>query len=557
MFHAANQVVPPVSLGETQPSSLRDGWLWAITSLLRYRIMVIAICLVSVSAGVAIVMLRPPIYTAVAHLQLTNLRLAFSRDDAFFAETQLDPTFIETQLQILRSDRIILGVVDNLRLDREPLTKPFEMPEYLREALALLPLPAPSESGPKELTDPRLAGLKAVKTQFSADRLGLSSIVQVRFSASTPETAARVANDLVRAYVADQNAARQEAAQAGSSWLRERLREVGPKTRIIAAAIPPTDKSNMRGLLIIGMAGVLGLGLGGGLAFLRSFLDKAIRTPEQGSQATAARFLGLVPWTRKDRFFVDTAQDLSANENRVAISRNYHDLLVKKADPELLYTMRIAEARIADSSRRLGAKVIGVAALTAGEGSTTVSAKLALSLALAGRKVLLVDLSPYDAGLTHGFRMSKVGGLVDYAMGSDVPLSSVVAIDRTTGLHVLPIGKLNEAKRLDWLEILTRLLAAAKPDYELIILDLPPATMAPDARSMAHLVDGYVLVLGWGMISAAEVKAGLSTAAGLSEKMIGFILNGIRLDKMRWSPSSELALARLRRKNRGGTHVSA
>lgn len=551
MFHAANQVVSPVALGDSQSGSLRYGWLWGVTSLLRFRFMVMAICLICMLAGVAFVVLRPAVYTAVAYLQLTNLRLAFSRDDAFFAETQLDPTFIETQMQILRSDRIVLNVVDNLKLDKEPLTKPFEMPEFAKDIIALLPFAAASESAPKEANDPRLIALKAVKTDFSADRLGLSSIVQIKFSASTPETAAKVANDLVRAYIADQNAARLEAAQAGSSWLRERLREVGPKTRIIAAAIPPTDKSNMRGLLIIAAAAVFGLGAGAMLAFLRSFLDKAVRTPEQASLATSSRFLGIVPWMRKDRFFVNSLQDISAEGRRFSINRYYYNLLAGKANPDLLYTMRVAESRIGESSRKSGAKVIGVASLTRGEGSTTVAANFALSLALAGRKVLLVDCCPYDAGLSHSFRMSKAEGLVHYAAKTDASLSAYVTVDRMTGLHVLPLGKTAEAPRLDWPAAMAKMSSAAKSSYEIVILDLPPATMTPDARSLTQLIDGFILVVGWGLISEAELKAGLSLAPGLTEKMIGFVLNKIKLDQMRWCPSNELALAQLRQKNRG------
>ncbi len=227
------------------PEAPEYDFRWMIQSLYRFRMSVIALSLAFGALAAMYVVQREPTYTATALLQLTNLRLNFNREDAFFAETQTDPNFLETQIQLLRSARVALSVVDNLKLgEQEAPPRGFNIADAVRDFVRnLRPGAADEQSVVPGVSDARLNALKILQRGFKADRIGLSNVVQIEFTSDDPEKAARILNEYANAYIMDQNAARVEAAQSASSWLRERLRDVGPKTRVIAPALPPTDKS--------------------------------------------------------------------------------------------------------------------------------------------------------------------------------------------------------------------------------------------------------------------------------------------------------------------------
>ena len=107
---------------------------WMISAILQRRKLLVVLPLIFMAIAVTFVLFRPSSYTASTQLQLTNLRLTFVREDAFFAETQPDPSFLETQLQIIRSDRVAMTVLTNLKMIA-PDASPAERAEALELSL--------------------------------------------------------------------------------------------------------------------------------------------------------------------------------------------------------------------------------------------------------------------------------------------------------------------------------------------------------------------------------------------------------------------------------------
>ena len=533
---------------ERTPES-QYGWRWMLGTMFRFKWMIALISLVAVTLAVLFVLTRPATYTATAHIQLTNLRLTFSRDDAFFAEAQLDPTFMETQIQILRSERIALSVVDNLKLAEQPQEGRGGLSALLTEIGTLFAPAAPDAGVAGSMTDARTAALKMVQRGLSAERVALSNVVELRFTAPDTEQAARITNDIVRAYVVDQNMARLDAAQAGSSWLRERLREVGPKTRIIAAAQPPVDKSNVRGLLIIAIAGILGFAAAVTLALVRSFLDGSVRTPEQAAEATHAPFLGVVPLLSgpKRQSRPKHSKELLL-KGRFQIPPSGMTAIKTAKHSELWHTLRNARFSSDEELRNGNFQAIGVTSLIRGEGCTTIASNLALSLAASGRRTLLVDAEVYGADLSKRFGLADERGLVEYVDGRHTDLTKYVKVDQESGLHVLPLGGVQNGKAFDWPDGMTTFLANASEQYDYVIFDLPPLIMLGDIRAAAKFIHGFIVVVGWGETTVAQMQIGLQLAQSVRSKVIGCILNKIDLANMRWMPSRELDFIRLRKK---------
>lgn len=487
---------------------------WLVVAILQHRRLIIILPLVLMALAVLFVLVRPPSFTASTQLQLNNLRLTFSREDAFFAETHPDPTFLETQLQIIRSDRVAFRVLNSLEM---------------------LAADAPVEQ--------KAEALEQLHRGFLVDRAGLSNVVQILYTARDPKTAARFANEFARAYTAELNAARLDAAQAGSSWLRDRLREVGPKSRVIAEALPPLHKSNLRGIIIIAAAGVLGGGLAIAIAIAWKLVDRRVMTPEEATAATGAECLGIVPrlptpvksGVKKTQAVQEDRRerDFSANSSIFAYALN---------NPMSLawHTLRNVIAACQDCFGGKGLRYLGVTSTFSGEGRSTIAANLALALAAADKRVLLVDCDIYNQSLSRHFASENCPGLVNYLQTERDALPSYVWVEHPTGLHFLPLGvaKGGIAGNI-WTDKMQRFLDETSTAYDCVIFDMPTLGTLGDMRASARYVEGFLLVVGWRLVSSDSIQVGMRAANAVYDRLLGSVLNNLDTKEALWSLSPQ------------------
>ncbi|KQP70870.1 tyrosine-protein kinase domain-containing protein [Methylobacterium sp. Leaf112] len=541
-------------------------WRWMMSAVHRRLGLIVKLALVCAALAAVYVVMRPVIYKSHTQLLLTNLKLTFSRDDALFAESLPDPSFLETQMQIVRSERIALAVVDRLRLAESSTEMP-GLVERLREGAAswvsgLIPeepdgaarspldgalrgiaealQPAAAE-GPRNPGEMRRAAMRRLQQDYSVERVGMSNIVMIVATAPDPEEAARIANEIARAYVDDQVAARIEAAQSASIWLRERLRDVGPKTRIIAQGAPPTDKSNPRGLLIVALAALAGCAFGVTYALLRQMLDRTVQSPEQIVRATGAECLGIVP-----------------RLHRVARLRSWRERLRRKGPllrqlplsgyaakhPFSAFAQTMSHAKVAIDAGLAGRapRWIGVTSTFPGEGASTVAANLAHVIAACGERVLLIDCNATDSGLTKRLLRQSQDGLIEcLAVGKARP-ADLVQTDPADGLHFLPIGHAtSHCSAPIWTEAMHTLLKGTKKDYDYVICDLAPLASGAEVRAAVQYLGGVILVAGWGQVEAEHLGIGVAQAGLLRDKLLGTVLNRVNVAALRRAGSPAAA----------------
>lgn len=498
---------------------------WMISAILQRRKLLVVLPLIFMAIAVTFVLFRPSSYTASTQLQLTNLRLTFVREDAFFAETQPDPSFLETQLQIIRSDRVAMTVLTNLKM--------------------IAPDASPAE---------RAEALERLRRGFSVDRAGLSNVVQIQYTARNPDQAAHVANEFVRAYSAEQNAARLDAAQSGSSWLRERLREVGPKARVIAEALPPQHKSNIRGILIIGVAGVIGVALAAAGAILWRLFDPRVVTPEEASAATGAQFLGAIPklpaYSRKSDLKPKDGDKVEAEGQNKTFRAQSSPLsyAVDHPQSECWRTIQNVEAACRGRLDGKGTRFIGVTSTFAGEGRSVVASNLGLLLAASHKRVLLVDSDLYGRTLTRTFAHEDRPGLVEILRNEKISLARHVFIENRTKLHFLSAGNVRNGQTVTlWTDGMRRVYDEAAKAYDYVIFDLPGLGESGDIRLAGHYIDSFLLVIGWRQTTSDNIKSGMAAAGIPSDRIIGTVLNNMDLIETRWVLSPQLAFARVQR----------
>ena len=513
------EFVVPGSAGSTIVAidSSQFDLRWMIGAALQHRWLIIALPLIVMTLATFFVLVRQPTYAASTQLQLTNLRLTFSREDTFFAETHPDPTFLETQIQIIRSDRVALSVLSSLQM---------------------LAADAP--------VDKKAQALAELRRGFSVDRVGLSNVVQIWYAARDPEFAARVANEFARAYVAEQNAARLDAAQSGSSWLRDRLREIGPKARVIAEALPPPYKSNMGGRFIIGAAGMLGGLVAVAFAITWRFFDRRVVTPEEATAVAGAECLGIIPC------LPTTATTLKRHETDKRLTGNSFSadslFLTNALAPrvsEAWHTLRNVTAACQDCFGGKGLRYLGVTSTFAGEGRSTIAANLALALACSNKRVLLVDGDIYDPALSQQFASEGRPGLIEYLRSEKEALAQYVLVEHRTDLHFLPMG-VGVGKQLDniWTDGLRRFFEETISAYDHVIFDVPALGMVADIRAASRYIDGFLLVIGWQQVSAESIKVGMSAVGSAHERLLGTVLNNVKANEAWWALSPQIAFSR-------------
>ena len=177
-------------------------------------------------------------------------------------------------------------------------------------------------------------------------------------------------------------------------------------------------------------------------------------------------------------------------------------------------------------------KVIAVTSCTPNEGKSSVIMNLAVSLAEAGKKVLLVDgdlrksvlvgrtkVKGMSKGLTH--YLSKQASLIDVICSTNVP-----------NFHMIFAGPVppNPAELLGG-KLFKEMISSLRKIYDYILIDTPPLGSVIDSVVIAEECDGSVLLIESGVISyrfAQEVKEQLAKS---NCPILGVILNKVDMFK--------------------------
>jgi succinoglycan biosynthesis transport protein ExoP len=203
----------------------------AFRSFVRRRLGIIVslVCLAVVPATIYVVA-TPPSFTASATL-IIDPRSDPVRKQSGTPEQTPDSQFIDSQVEILKSERIALAVIKQFDLIHDPdFIGPGDGPIGMlvrwisgwREWLGVGE--GESERDPSQLAAEAFANWLTVK------RVGLTSIIEVSFRAAHPDRAAEIANATVSAYIADQLEAKSEAAKRAAAWLQDRIQELAAQS---------------------------------------------------------------------------------------------------------------------------------------------------------------------------------------------------------------------------------------------------------------------------------------------------------------------------------------
>lgn len=168
---------------------------------------------------------------------------------------------------------------------------------------------------------------------------------------------------------------------------------------------------------------------------------------------------------------------------------------------------------------------IAVSSALPDEGKTTVSICLARSAALAGLRVLLIDCDVRHPAATRAVAAHVSTGLIEVLRG-EAQLKDAVLRDTPSGAWILghTSGGGEGADDLIGSAAMEELLGTLAPDFDLIVLDTPPALALDEARSVAAMADCVLLVARWHKTPVEATRLALEQLTGAGANVIAAAL---------------------------------
>lgn len=200
-------------------------------SFLRRNFLILAFfTMIGVVIAAAIAYTARPHFTAETRLVIDPNRQQGMRDRNIEGAFTLDNAQVESQIAVIRAEKIAGMVIESLNLQNDPDFQP--RPGRLGTVLTWLGLLSP----PKEPTPYERARFTMAQFQdnLQVRRVSMSYAIDVAFRSSDANRAAAIANATVQAYMREQLESKAQALQLGSTWLDQRLVEL--RVQMIAAA---------------------------------------------------------------------------------------------------------------------------------------------------------------------------------------------------------------------------------------------------------------------------------------------------------------------------------
>ncbi len=277
------------------------------------------------------------------------------------------------------------------------------------------------------------------------------------------------------------------------------------RATVVEPAQPPPSPASPNIPLILALGLVLGLAVGVGAALLRDRTDTVVRDQRDISRLSAVPVLGSIP------------EEPEQGAKPHSIRWQTHT-----SESEAFRHVRTALMALGGDRRALV-----VTSSVFGEGTPHVATNLAVVIATAGSRVLLLDADmraarDRDPEAEDGDDPGLSALLSGRAAFEDV----VRRRPDVDNLDVLPAGKA-PANPSELLESprMRQLLDEARGLYDLVLINAPALLPVTDGAVLARLADGVIVVVGRNRVRREDLLEACARLDGVHATPVGFVLN--------------------------------
>ncbi len=285
--------------------------------------------------------------------------------------------------------------------------------------------------------------------------------------------------------------------------------------RVLSPAEVPARAQSQQRQRTMTLTMFLGGAIGVAIVYLLNYLNNTFRSPQQLEEMTGETVLGTIP-------------SLGSRIKRSAVLED----LRNKPGSSMAESIRNLRTSILMSNIDKPPKVVMFTSSVPREGKTTTAMMMAMTSRQMGKSAILVDC---DLRLPALARMipddGDRPGLMSVLAGT-CNIADAIHQDKESGLHVLLTksserqGAINAADTLSSHRF-QQLIKMLCENYELVILDTPPALIVTDARILARLADAVIYAVRWDKTPRGAVLEGLKELRSVNAPIAGVAMTFI------------------------------
>jgi capsular exopolysaccharide synthesis family protein len=396
----------------------------------------------------------------------------------------LTPIYSSSATLLINQTQVPGTIAYNDILTSERLTQTYkeiiEASPVLQEVVNRLSLPFGRDA---------LAGMISVSVVPDTQLLKLS------VENADPELASRIANTSATVFI-EQNT-------------QNRLSRPGDVSIVESATSPDSPiKPNIP--LNTLLAAAIGLLLAGGGAIVIEYLDDTVKSPED-LEANGLASLGGVARFHRTK---------GLNETLIAGANSQH---------HFSEAYRVLRTNVQFSTIDKPGQTLLVTSANPSEGKSTTAANLALVMAQAGKKVVLIDSDLRRPSLHRFFGLSNQQGLTNLLLSQQPGVNGYAQHTGFENLTVVTSGPLppNPSELLASRRLET-LLDSLRTQADVVILDSPPTLPVADASILAAKVDGTMLVVDSNRTRPQALRRARDTLMMSKTNLLGAVLNKVK-----------------------------
>lgn len=276
---------------------------------------------------------------------------------------------------------------------------------------------------------------------------------------------------------------------------------------ILEQAEVPTTPFAPNMPLNVGLAIAIGVILAIAVAFLIEYLDDTFKTKEDVTRVLGISTVGEIGALRGAK----GDKLVTANEPRSANAEAY----------------RILRTNISFSSVDKPLRTILLTSASPSEGKSITAANLAVTMAQAGYRTILLDCDLRKPTQQKIFGMSNDSGLTNCLL-SHADLHNFIRPTRVENLRLLSTGPLppNPAELLGS-RSMRELVIALQNESDILIIDSPPVLAVADASILARTMDGVLLIIDSGQTRRDPALRAKETLEKAGARILGIVLNRV------------------------------
>jgi capsular exopolysaccharide synthesis family protein len=290
-------------------------------------------------------------------------------------------------------------------------------------------------------------------------------------------------------------------------------RNVPGSIEVLMHAYSPSRPYNDRRIVFTAMALFMGLGVGGGAAFLRASRNQTIYAPKDMPQPMQVPLLGHIPAIRTRKpLGISLWDEIGKNQFLLIESiRVLRTVLLSRLDGQ-------------------GSSTVLITSAMAGTGKSSFTMVLGKSIAQAGKKVLMIDADLQKKTLSKWFDLFDKPGFMDSLSSRSIDKQHIFATE-TFGLNIMPAGT-----RVDNSVVFEEIANGAfkicmeqiskEHNFDIILLDSSPILPVADATILASQVDGTIMVEREHLSRRASVANALARLGSSGGRLLGTVFIG-------------------------------